>query len=79
MTLIDLDQSVPELLIDHAPLLAVFKRLGIEYTCGGKSLQTACRERGLDPDHVARLCAEYLAQEQDASSLPDDGRLHPTD
>ncbi len=57
---LDPESSVPELLIDYPQLLDVFQALGIEYTCGGKSLQTACREQGLDPAVVLRRCEEQL-------------------
>jgi len=45
----DLDSSVPEWVIEHPETLAMFQELGIDYCCGGKSLEFACRERGLDP------------------------------
>ncbi len=57
---IDPESSVPELLIDSPQLLDVFQALGIEYTCGGKSLQTACREQGLDLVAVLQRCEEHL-------------------
>ena len=63
MVNIDLDGSVPELVVDYPPLLAVFQRLGIEYTCGGKSLRTACCERGLEPDAVVKECEAILQRE----------------
>jgi len=44
----DLDTSVPEWVIEHPETLAIFQELGIDYCCGGKSLEFACRERGLD-------------------------------
>jgi regulator of cell morphogenesis and NO signaling len=49
MDVVDLDSSVPDWLIEHPELLPLFRKLGIDYCCGGKSLDTACRERGLDP------------------------------
>ncbi|MEZ6093443.1 MAG: DUF542 domain-containing protein [Pirellulaceae bacterium] len=48
----DLATSVPDWLIEYPPLLALFQKLGIDYCCGGKSLETACREKGLDPTNV---------------------------
>lgn len=48
----DLETSVPDWLIDHPQTLAVFERYGIDYNCGGKSLEYACRERGLSPQEV---------------------------
>jgi hypothetical protein len=49
---VDVDSSVPDWLIEHPALLPLFQELGIDYCCGGKSLQTACREQGLDPQEV---------------------------
>ncbi|MCZ2340663.1 MAG: DUF542 domain-containing protein [Bacteroidales bacterium] len=48
----DLDSSVPDWVIDYPATLAVFQKLGIDYSCGGKSLAYACRERGLDAKRV---------------------------
>ena len=53
---LDLDSSVPDWLIERPQLLRTFEELRIDYSCGGKSLEFACRERGLDPRAVlARL------------------------
>jgi len=52
MTSCDLDTSVPDWVIEHPETLAVFQELGIDYSCGGKSLAYACRERGLDATMV---------------------------
>ncbi len=48
----DLDSSVPEWMIEHPVTLAVFRELGIDYCCGGKSLAYACRQQGLDANEV---------------------------
>jgi MOSC domain-containing protein YiiM len=45
----DPNSSVPDWVIEHPETLAIFQELGIDYCCGGKSLEFACRERGLDP------------------------------
>ena len=51
-----LETSVPEWLIEYPQLWRIVEVLGIDYSCGGKSLEVACRERGLDPlDVLARL------------------------
>ena len=52
MTPCDLDTSVPDWVIDHPQTLAVFEALGIDCSCGGKSLGYLCRERGLDAEAV---------------------------
>lgn len=48
----DLDTPVPDWVIEHPETLAMFQELGIDYCCGGKSLEYACRERGLNPANV---------------------------
>jgi len=47
-----LDSSVPDWIVEHPETLAVFQELGIDYSCGGKSLEFACRERGHDAHSV---------------------------
>ena len=44
----DFDTAVTDWVIEHPETLAVFKDLGIDHSCGGKSLAYASRERGLD-------------------------------
>jgi regulator of cell morphogenesis and NO signaling len=63
---VELDSSVPDWLIEHPRLLPLFQELGIDYTCGGKSLEAACRERGLRPDDVLRRGNAYLEGPGDA-------------
>jgi iron-sulfur cluster repair protein YtfE (RIC family) len=47
-----LDTSVPDWVIEYPQLLRLFEELRIDYSCGGKSLEFACRERGLAPCEV---------------------------
>lgn len=47
-------------MIEHPGLLPLFQELGIDYCCGGKSLGTACREKGLSPQEVRARCDEWL-------------------
>jgi regulator of cell morphogenesis and NO signaling len=56
----DLDTSVPDWVIEHPETLAVFQTLGIDYSCGGKSLRYACQERGLHPESVIMELSERL-------------------
>jgi hypothetical protein len=58
MDCVDLDSSVPDWLIEHPGLLALFQELGIDYCCGGKSLRTACLEKGLIPQEVLARCGQ---------------------
>ena len=52
---VDLDSSVPDWLVEYPQALALFESFGIDYSCGGKSLETACVERGLDPQEIVSL------------------------
>jgi regulator of cell morphogenesis and NO signaling len=65
---LDLDCSVPDLLIDHPQLFAYFRELALDYSCGGKSLRTACRERGLNPSEVLAECYSRLRQRPDPTA-----------
>ena len=60
MNAVDLDSCVPDWLIEHPQLHGLFEELGIDYSCGGKSLDAACRERGLNPNDVLKLCEQRL-------------------
>jgi regulator of cell morphogenesis and NO signaling len=52
MSQCNLDTSVPDWVIDHPETLPAFQELGIDTCCGGKSLEFACRQRGLDGEAV---------------------------
>jgi iron-sulfur cluster repair protein YtfE (RIC family) len=52
MTAIGLESSVPDWLIEYPQLLPIFEELGIDYCCGGKSLERACQERGIDAQTI---------------------------
>jgi regulator of cell morphogenesis and NO signaling len=65
MDAIDVDDSVPDIVVDHPELFELFRDLGIDCTCGGKSLRTACRERHLDPENVCQQCHERLQRDKD--------------
>jgi regulator of cell morphogenesis and NO signaling len=65
MTDCNLDSSVPDWVIEHPETFSFFQASGIDYSCGGKSLECACREAGLDPDTVlAGLLARIAARQQ---------------
>lgn len=62
----DRDSSVPDWLIEYPESLAVLQELGIDYCCGGKSLEYACRERGLETATViARILQSRVTQWDD--------------
>jgi regulator of cell morphogenesis and NO signaling len=60
----DLDSSLPDWLIDVPGSADVFKRYGLDSSCGGKSLEYVCRQAGLDPEQVLR---ELQALEQSSA------------
>jgi regulator of cell morphogenesis and NO signaling len=55
-----LETSVPAWIIDHPGTLFVFQELGIDYSCGGKSLEFACREQGLPEQNVLSKLHEVI-------------------
>jgi regulator of cell morphogenesis and NO signaling len=63
MTSCDLDTSVPDWIIEHPETLALFLELGIDCSCGGKSLAYACRERGLNTAVVLKELRRCLKGE----------------
>ncbi len=60
MNCVDLDSSVPDWLIEHPGLLPLFRDLGIDCCGGGRSLGTACREKGLSPQEVLARCDQWI-------------------
>lgn len=62
------DRTVSEIAANSLAAVRVFERLGIDYCCGGKRpLSEACREKGYDPESVAReLDAETGSSTQEA-------------
>lgn len=65
MTECDLDSSVPDWVIEYPPVLQLFQELGIDYCCGGKSLESACREQDLDPQQVLARMRQLLDASRD--------------
>jgi regulator of cell morphogenesis and NO signaling len=60
MNAIDVDSSVPDIVVDHPQLFELFRELGIDCTCGGKSLRTACFEQRFQPEEVLQQCYSWL-------------------
>lgn len=61
MTDHDRDTSVPDWLIDHPEILPVLRELGIDYSCGGKSLEYACNEQRLNVNSVVSALRTAIA------------------
>ncbi|PQO30766.1 hypothetical protein C5Y96_15015 [Blastopirellula marina] len=60
MTACDLETSVPDWIIDHPETIGVFQELGIDYSCGGKSLKYLCEKEGLDAKEVLKRLHEMI-------------------
>jgi regulator of cell morphogenesis and NO signaling len=52
MLQLTIDDPVVDWAIEHAESIAVFEKHGIDYCCGGKSLDYVCKQRGVDPHMV---------------------------
>ncbi len=69
MTDCDLDTAVPDWVIDHPETLLLFQQLGIDTSCGGKSLRYACLQRGLDgPAVLTKLLVCLRSPGNDAAA-----------
>lgn len=55
------ETCVTDWVIDHPETLDVFQEFGIDYSCGGKSLEFACHERGLDVQAVNSTLRRCIA------------------
>ena len=64
----NLETSVPDWVIDHPRALSYFKELQIDYCCGGKSLEFACREKHLDPHAVLAKLYHLLEGSQETNT-----------
>lgn len=72
MTVCDLDTAVPDWVIDHPETLAVFQKLGLDCSCGGKSLAYVCHERGLNAMQVLEellRCIRTVQHAEPSTSL----------
>jgi iron-sulfur cluster repair protein YtfE (RIC family) len=54
----DLETSVPDWVIEYPQSLGIFQKLGIDYSCGGISLDYACQQAGQN----AQLVLQQLHQ-----------------
>jgi MOSC domain-containing protein YiiM len=56
----DLDTSVPDWVVEHPETLNLFRELGVDYCCGGKSLRYACLQQGLEAERVLTLLLRQI-------------------
>lgn len=63
MTTLHISSTVGEIVRDRPSLSAVFEQAQLDYCCGGKkTLETACQQRGIDPQ-------AFLAQLEDYATI----------
>lgn len=77
MTVCDLDSSVPDWIIEHPETMPVFRELGIDSCCGGKSLAYACREQGLAAKAVLERLYRSLKHENPCTSSKEEHDGNP--
>lgn len=65
MTSYSIDDPVTDWVIDYPETEAVFRQLGIDYSCGGKSLKYACLQLGLDPQQVLSILHDIIEPSND--------------
>lgn len=54
MSRLDVTAPIVEWVIEYPHAVPLFEQHDIDYTCGGKSLQYACEQRGVDAEDRAR-------------------------
>ncbi len=68
MTQMNLNSSVGTWVAAHPQTSRVFEALQIEYCCdGGKSLEQACWDRGLDPQQVVQQLEQTIAEDEQST------------
>lgn len=64
MTTFQLDHTVGSIVRDHPALSRLFEQAKVDYCCGGqKTLDEACRQRGIDPQLFLAQLEDYAASE----------------
>lgn len=64
MTTFQLDTTVGSIVRDHPALSHLFEQANVDYCCGGqKTLDEACRQRGIDPQRFIAQLENYAATE----------------
>lgn len=64
MTTFQLDHTVGSIVRDHPAVSRLFEQVKVDYCCGGqKTLDEACRQRGIDPQSFLAQLEDYVALE----------------
>ena len=58
----DLDNTLPEWLMQHPETEQTLIELGLDPTCGGKSLEYQCRQNDFDPYAVLRRLQKVIQE-----------------
>lgn len=68
MTQVDLNSSVGNWVAAHPQTSRIFEALRIEFCCGGgKSLEQACWDRGLDPNQVMQQLEQAITENAEST------------
>ena len=68
---LDLDDAVVDWVIECPPAAKLFETLGINYSCGGKSLRYECQRQQLQADEVLRRLRAMQNPQPPTSGAPD--------
>ncbi len=72
---IDPDQTLGQLVAERPMVTETLERLRLDYCCGGsQTVAEACRQRGLDPETVAVVLAEFAEVPPGRGFVPHDLR-----
>ena len=63
--------SIPDWIIEHPESASVFDEFGLDTSCGGKSLQYACRKEGIGLHHVLEQLSEVIETGSDVGNDTD--------
>lgn len=66
----ELHDSLPDWIIEHPETQPLFVELGLDTSCGGKSLEYLCRQQGHDPQRVLERIRQVLDNQNDDESTP---------
>lgn len=65
MSELDLDSSVVDWAIEQPRAAVLFETLGIDYSCGGKSLRYECQRQQLNPADVLERLQRLLKEQSE--------------
>ncbi|MAT15013.1 MAG: hypothetical protein CMJ46_07060 [Planctomyces sp.] len=61
----ELHDSLPDWIIEYPETQTVFRELGLDESCGGKSLEYLCRQQGLVPEDVLHRLQQVINEQPD--------------